>query len=111
MHTFLSSQEIRIYRSEIHLLGTLLSTQRDLARSAKIFKPLDFYDFRHQLIWAAVLTLHQRNEPVCVETVLAELIRQRLDDDAGGRQYLNWLTRKVVIQTDAQAEMDPSGAD
>jgi len=86
-----SSLERRIYAAETRLLGALLRSPRGLARTARRLQPLDFYDYRHQLIWAAMLSLHQRGAPVSVETVLAELDRSCRDDDAGGQRYLSWL--------------------
>lgn len=89
------SLELRIYRAEIRLLGALLRSPRGLSRMASRLNPLDFYDYRHQLIWAAMLNLHQQAAPVNTESVLAELSRSRLDDDAGGQRYLHFLAHKT----------------
>jgi replicative DNA helicase len=99
------SLERRIYQAETRLLGGLLRSPRRLPRYAARLKPLHFYDYRHQLIWAAMLNLHQRGAPVRVETVLAELVREARDDDAGGLRYLNWLTE----QTPKTAHLNHSG--
>lgn len=90
------SLERRIYRSEVRLLGGLLRSPRRLPRYIDRLQPLHFYDYRHQLIWAAMLSLHRRGEPVNAETVLAELASDSRDDDAGGRPYLTWLAQFQV---------------
>lgn len=89
--------ERRIYDSEVRLLGGLLRSPQRLSRFAARLRPLDFYDYRHQLIWAAVLSLHRRGDPVTVNTVLAELADDARDDDAGGRGFLTWLAELAPV--------------
>jgi len=101
------SLERRIYQAESHLLGRLLRSPRKLGQFAARLKPLDFYDYRHQLIWAAMLRLHQRGAPVSAEAVLAELARDSRDEDAGGPGYLRWLEgeTKPVSRPGARTRM------
>jgi replicative DNA helicase len=96
MDNLLSSQERRIYRAEARLIGSLLRSRRGVGRLATHLKSIDFHDYRHQLIWSAMLSLYQRGMPVSVDSVLTELFHQRLDDDAGGMHYLNWLVHKPI---------------
>lgn len=96
MDISITTKERRIYRAEVRLIGMLLRSPTRLARLAARFRPLDFADYRHQLIWASMLRLCERGEQVRVESVLAELCSQSLDDDAGGSKYLNYLARKVA---------------
>ncbi len=96
MHTFIATQERRIYRSEVRLIGRLLRSPGRLTRLVARIQPLDFADYRHQLIWASMLRLHERGELVSVESTLAELSSQSQDDDAGGSGYLEYLARKLA---------------
>ncbi len=96
MLNFISTQERRIYRAEVRLIGMLLRSPRSLSRLATRIQACNFTDYRHQLIWSAMLRLNECGDQVSIESVLAELIRQALDEDAGGLSYLNYLARKSL---------------
>ncbi len=101
------SLERRIYLSEVRLIGGLLRSPRGLSHFTARLQPLDFYDYRHQLIWAAMVSLHGRGAPVSVETVLAELTHDARDDDAGGRSYLTWLAESETARQNPSASEGP----
>ncbi len=104
-----SSLERRIYAAETRLLGALLRSPRGLARMVRRLEPLDFYDYRHQLIWAALLRLHQRGAALSVDALLAELAADDRDDDAGGLPYLRWLADRSP-GSDAARNGSPSSS-
>lgn len=68
---------------------------RVIPRIAAILSPGDFHDPRHATLWDAFLSVHTRNEPVDVLTVVAELrARERLNA-VGGAQYVGELTDEI----------------
>lgn len=107
MLTFIATQERRIYRAEVRLIGMLLRSPRRLPRLAARIKPLDFSDYRHQLIWAVLLRLNECGVQVSVDSVLVELTHQALDEDAGGMNYLNYLARRSAPIAERTATFPP----
>jgi replicative DNA helicase len=88
----------------------LLRSPRRLPRFATRLRPLDFYDYCHQLIWAALLRPHQRGKAVSVDALLAELSSDARDDDAGGRGYLVWLAERAFGADAAMSASPPAAA-
>ncbi|MBX5492135.1 MAG: replicative DNA helicase [Chloroflexi bacterium] len=88
--------------AEEALLGSLLIDRDAIAPIAAFLRPDDFYRERHAVIYAAMLALHQRGEPVDIVTLSDELRRTERYDAAGGLAYLSSLL--TVVPTSLHAE-------
>ena len=76
-------------------LGSMLLESEAAARAFGILNPDDFYREAHRLICHAMLAVNNRNEPVDLVTVSAELRRNGQLERAGGGEYLTALINKV----------------
>lgn len=74
--------------AEQSVLGALLIDRDAVTEVAEILRPDDFYRSHHGTIYAAVLELFERREPVDIVTVSEVLERQGDLDAVGGSAYL-----------------------
>ncbi len=88
--------------AEEAVLGSILIDPECLNRLATFLHPEDFYRERNGLIYAAMLSLFERREPVDYLTLADELQRQNRYEEAGGLPYLSSLLS--VVPTSAFAE-------
>jgi len=82
--------------AEQSILGSILQNAEALKKASQILQPEHFYVPRHRKIFAAVVDLYRRGEPVDLVTVPGELIVRRQLDDVGHRKYILDLTDSVV---------------
>src|SRR5512133_816697 len=61
-----------------------------------ILRPEVFYSAAHQKIFAAIIELNKRDQPIDLLTVTRELKRLNELEEAGGAVYLTELTSKIV---------------
>jgi replicative DNA helicase len=81
--------------AEQSVLGACLIGPDALAQVSDLLRPEDFYRTDHALIFAAMLDLFERGQPVDLITV-ADLMAQRAQtEDAGGAAYLASLASAV----------------
>jgi replicative DNA helicase len=76
------------------LLGAILNDAQQLLTVTEILPPVEgswFYEAAHRLIFDAILTLHERHDPIDLVTVTEVLARRGLLDKVGGSVYLAWL--------------------
>ncbi len=81
--------------AEAAVLGGLLIDRDAIARVATILRPHDFYRGRNATLYAAMLELYERREPVDYLTLSDELQRSGRYDDVGGLVYLSALFNEV----------------
>lgn len=81
--------------AEMSLLGAVLIDEDVLADVSEHVNPKDFYDKRHQAIFAAMMKLFERHRPVDLLTVTEELKKKDQLDAIGGGSYLTELTNYV----------------
>ncbi|MFN8621990.1 MAG: replicative DNA helicase [Chloroflexota bacterium] len=74
--------------AEQSILGALLIDRDAVIEVAEVLRPEDFYRSHHGTIYAAVLELSERREPVDLVTVSEVLERQGQLDAIGGSAYL-----------------------
>ena len=74
--------------AEQSVLGALLIDRDAVIEVAEFLRPDDFYKPAHGQIYAAVLDLYERREPIDVVTVSESLERQGLLEQTGGAAYL-----------------------
>jgi replicative DNA helicase len=77
--------------AEQSVLGALLIDRDAVIEVAELLKPADFYRNHHGTIYAAILDLYERREPVDIVTVSEVLERSDQLDQVGGSAYLTSL--------------------
>jgi replicative DNA helicase len=77
------------------VLGALLLEREAIPRAIEVLPADSFYERRHAQIYAAVLALFERGDPVDLVTVSEELKRRGEFENVGG-YYLSELTTRVA---------------
>jgi replicative DNA helicase len=77
------------------VLGAVLLEKNALGMVIDFLKPESFYKEPHQHIWAAILSLNIKHEPIDILMVTKELRALGTLDLAGGPYYISMLTNKV----------------
>ncbi|MFC4619687.1 replicative DNA helicase [Camelliibacillus cellulosilyticus] len=81
--------------AEQAVLGAIFLEPSAIVTASEILASEDFYRTAHQRIYAVMLDLSERGEPVDVVTVTAELQDRKLLDEAGGLDYLGELANSA----------------
>lgn len=89
--------------AEMSLLGAVLIDEEVLADASELVNAKDFYDKRHQLIFAAMMRLYERHKPVDLLTLTEELKKKDDLETVGGSAYLTELTNYVPTAAHARA--------
>jgi replicative DNA helicase len=74
--------------AEQSVLGSMMISKTAIALAMGIAKPEYFYREAHALMYKAIISLNQRNEPVDMVTVSSELKKMDALEIIGGRGYL-----------------------
>jgi len=82
--------------AEKSLLGSLMLEKSAIYKVADFLKPQDFYKKNHQEIYAAMLELFQKAEPIDVLTISTRLEEKKLLQTIGGTSYLTDLVNSVA---------------
>jgi replicative DNA helicase len=88
--------------AEQAVLGSLLVSSDAITRVVDVLEPDYFYRKAHQIIYAAMLDLFDKNEPIDGLTISQYLKDQGKLDGIGGRQYITDLA--LSIATTANVE-------
>lgn len=88
--------------AEASLLGSVLLDGDTLIRVSDKIRSDDFYEQRHQIIFAAMLALYEARRPIDVLTLTNELEKNNSLDKVGGSSYVTELTS--IVPTSAHAE-------
>ena len=88
--------------AEQAVLGSILVSPDSIARVVDVLKPEYFYRKSHQLIFAAIVDLFDKNEPIDLVTVSQFLKDQSKLDMVGGRQYLTDLAMSVATTANVE---------
>jgi replicative DNA helicase len=81
--------------AEQSVLGSLLIDRDAVIEVAEFLRPEDFYRQAHARVYAAILDLFERREPVDIVTVSEVLERTGDLESIGGRAYLGTLTNST----------------
>ena len=90
------------------LLGAILSDASQLLAILEILPPVQgswFYHEAHRLIFDAILTLHERHDPIDLVTVTDVLNRRGLLETVGGSVYVAGLMKLYI--TSAKSPITP----
>lgn len=88
--------------AEMAVLGSMMLDKDALQDALEILRPEHFYKDAHQLIFAVMQALADRNQAVDIVTVVEELKRQKALTKAGGEVYLAQLEQKVSTAAHAK---------
>lgn len=92
--------------AEMSLLGAILLDEEVLSDITDKVHTNDFYDKRHNAIYAAMLRLYEKHSPVDLLTLSDELKKKDELDMIGGASYLTELTNYVPTAAHAAAYAD-----
>ncbi len=82
--------------AEEAVLGAILVNPLSLGRIVEFLKPESFYKPSHQKIYAGMLELFRKNEPIDIVTISEHLRNKEELEQVGGRPYINDLALNVV---------------
>jgi replicative DNA helicase len=89
--------------AEKSLLGAIMLSDSVLPEILTFLKPRDFYDERHQTIFAAMMNLYDQHRPVDLLTLTSELKSLKKLKEIGGGPYLTELSNFVPAASHAKA--------
>ncbi len=81
---------------EQSVLGAMLIEREAIPRAVEILPADAFYQSKHQKVYASILSLFERGNPVDLITLTEELRRRGELEEVGGPYYLTELTTKVA---------------
>lgn len=84
------------------VLGALMLDKEALTDVIDILKPESFYKDDHNEIFAAILDLFQRSEPIDILTVTQELKKRGKLEEIGGAFYIAQLTNRVASSANVE---------
>lgn len=85
------------------VLGAILLEKSAYGKISKVLKPESFYKPEYQVIFTACQTLFQRNDPIDIMTVSAQLRKSGELDKAGGQIAILELTNRVASSANIEA--------
>jgi replicative DNA helicase len=88
--------------AEQSVIGAMLIDKNAVGIVTEVLMPEDFYRQAHQVIYSAMLTLHSRNEPIDMVTLIEELKKMNKLDDVGGVAYITLLANAVPTAANAK---------
>ncbi len=92
--------------AEKSLLGAILLSDEAFPNVLEIIKAKDFYEERHQKIFAAMTALYNSHRPIDIQTLNSELRSEKTIKAVGGAPYLAELTNFVPTASHAEAYAD-----
>ena len=92
--------------AEKSLLGAIMLSDSVLPEILTILRPQDFYDEKHQTIFAAMMNLYDQHRPVDLLTLTSELKSLKKLKEIGGAPYLTELSNFVPASSHARAYAD-----
>ncbi len=81
--------------AEQAVLGAMLIKKEAIAEVSQILKPEDFYRDAHKIVYEAMLTLFNKNEPADIVTVSEYLNNENLMEKVGGVTFITALANTV----------------
>ncbi|WP_276838241.1 replicative DNA helicase [Anaerovibrio lipolyticus] len=81
--------------AEQAVLGAMLIKKEAIAEVSQILRPEDFYRDAHKIVYEAMLTLFNKNEPADIVTVSDYLNNENLMEKVGGVTFITALANTV----------------
>ncbi len=80
---------------EMSVLGAMLMDEEAVPKAIEILKPESFFDKKNRIIFEAISSLYESNEPIDTVSIYEELKKAGKTDEAGGAAYISKLTQDV----------------
>jgi replicative DNA helicase len=80
---------------EASVLGAMLIENEAVPKAIEVLKPDAFYDKKNRIIFDAMSSLYEADEPIDTVSVYEELKKSGKVDEAGGAAYLGKLTQDI----------------
>ena len=90
-------------QAEQAVLGGLMLDNASWDKIADLITEQDFYRREHQLIFAAIASLAENDQPLDLVTVNDELVRLDTSDEVGGLAYLGMLANETPTAANIKA--------
>ena len=81
---------------EREILGAMLMDNDAIPKVFEILKPDSFFDPKHKIIFKAIQSLYEANEPLDTVILYEELQKQGKTDEAGGAAYISKLAQDIA---------------
>lgn len=88
--------------AEQSVLGSMIIDKEAIYAAAELLEDQDFYSTSHQKIFASIISLSEKGEPVDLVTLSEELQQRQCLEDVGGRSYLVTLANAVPTAANVQ---------
>jgi len=88
--------------AEQSVLGSMIIDKEAIYAAAELLVEADFYSTAHQKIFAGIISLSEKGEPVDLVTLSEELQHSQCLEDVGGRAYLVTLANAVPTAANVQ---------
>lgn len=89
--------------AEKSLLGAIMLSDDVMPEILTILHPNDFYEKRHQVIFASMINLYDQHKPIDLLTLTSELKTEKKLKEIGGAPYLTELSNFVPAASHAKA--------
>lgn len=80
---------------EMSVLGAMLIDHDAVPKAIEILKPESFYEKKNRVIFEAMTSLYEADEPIDTVSIYEELKKSGKADEAGGAAYLGKLTQDI----------------
>jgi len=88
--------------AEQSVLGSMIIDKEAIYAAAELLVEADFYSTAHQKIFAGIISLSEKGEPVDLVTLSEELQHSQCLEEVGGRSYLVTLANAVPTAANVQ---------
>jgi replicative DNA helicase len=88
--------------AEQAILGALLINPETISKVVDVLEPEQFYRKAHQVIYAGIVDLYSKSEPIDIVTLSQFLKDKGSLDGVGGRQYLTDLAMSIATTANAE---------
>ncbi len=85
--------------AEVSVLGSILIDADAIIQVAEILKSVDFYEPTHQMIYAGMMELFEKRQPIDAVTLSNQLKKSKELDTVGGSSTIAKLTNEVATSS------------
>lgn len=85
--------------AEVSVLGSILIDADAIIQVAEILKSVDFYEPTHQMIYAGMMELFEKRQPIDAVTLSNQLKKSKELDTVGGSSKIAKLTNEVATSS------------
>lgn len=92
--------------AERSVLGCILFDDKMINTVIEQVKTEDFYFPKHQILYEAMLALNRAHEPIDLQTLVAELEREKKAQEIGGMDFIAQITSEPFYSANLQSYID-----